>query len=268
MSDQTDYDLRENGKKIALAESESRTLKTQRTLKLIWLISSIIVAVFLGTSMVIGIWANHSGIFSFIGFIAAAFSTAMAVVNILARQSEIAKQQNELLNLHHERAQLAARNAAQQDESLRIYRINIRTTMDRYRSEASQNRRIGNTLQWFIIIGAVVAASSTSAAAAAISSMTWFKWLAASMSMIVAIASSATGFFKFRERSVAKQQTADSIARESQAMELGIRDYKNLGEKERLTLFAERVEDIIEEQRKRELQLEESSREGESRESR
>jgi hypothetical protein len=218
--------------------------------------------------MIVGIWTNYRGIFSVVGFVAAAASTSIATIHILSRQPEIAKHENELQHLYTERSHIAARNAIHQDDSLRVYRINSRSTMDRYRSQASQNRRVGNTLQWFIIIGAVVAASSTSAAAVAISSMSWFKWVAASMSMIVAITSSAAGFFKFRERGVAKQQTADSIARESQAMELGIREYRGLDEKDRLTLFAERVEEVIEEQRKRELQMEESSREGDSRESR
>lgn len=258
-SAQTEESLREKSKNIALAASRNRTLKTQRLLKFIWLTASLLVVFFMGSSMVVGIWSSYRGPFSIIGFLAAAISTGGAAYSIFSKQSSIAEDDNKLLHLYAEQAQLAAKIAMNQEESLRIYRINVRSMMERYRTQAAHNRRIGSTLQWFIIIGSVVAASSTSASATALASANWFKWVAAAMSLIVAIASAAAGFFKFRERGVAKQQTADSIARESQAVELGIRDYRDKQEKERLTIFAGRIEEIIEEQRKRELQLEESS---------
>lgn len=268
MPAQSDEALRNNSKDIALEESKNRTLRAQRLMKIIWLVSSLVAALFLGWSMIVGIWTNYREPFSIIGFLAAVGSTSTAAYFIFTRQTELAQHDNQLVHLYTQRAHLAAKNALNHEESLRIYRINARSAMDRYREQATRSRKVGNTLQWLIIIGAVIAASSTSASAATISDTNWFKWVAAAMSMIVAIASAATGFFKFRERGVAKQQTADSIARESQAMELGLHDYRGKNEVERLTLFAERVEEIVEEQRKRELQLEESSGEGDNREAR
>ena len=52
------------------------------------------------------------------------------------------------------------------------------------------------------------------------------------------------------------RQTADAIEHEYNAAELGIRRYKALGYDEALTLLAEEVECLREEQRKREQQLE------------
>lgn len=52
------------------------------------------------------------------------------------------------------------------------------------------------------------------------------------------------------------RQTADAIEHEYNAAELGIRRYKNLSDEERLTLLAEEVEWLREEQSKREQQLE------------
>jgi hypothetical protein len=74
----------------------------------------------------------------------------------------------------------------------------------------------------------------------------------------VSISAGFTGYFKYRERSFNQQQTADAIAREAKAVELGIGDYA-VPEEEALKMFAQKVEDLKEEQRKKELQLEQTS---------
>ncbi|KOG24712.1 hypothetical protein ADK34_18520 [Streptomyces viridochromogenes] len=63
-------------------------------------------------------------------------------------------------------------------------------------------------------------------------------------------------YFKFRERSLNLQQTADSIDLELQAYALKIRRYRDLPNDQATATFAEEVERIREEQRKKELQLE------------
>ncbi|GAA3148340.1 hypothetical protein GCM10020001_084650 [Nonomuraea salmonea] len=72
-------------------------------------------------------------------------------------------------------------------------------------------------------------------------------------------------FFKFRERSFGQQQTADAIKKHYKAAELRIGEYEGEDEETALTLFARNVEILKDEQRKRELQLEESTESHETR---
>jgi hypothetical protein len=65
--------------------------------------------------------------------------------------------------------------------------------------------------------------------------------------------------FRFRERGHNQQLTADAIQYEVACALKGIYGYKNLAEKEAYTKLAEEVERLINEQRKRQQQLEQSS---------
>jgi hypothetical protein len=73
---------------------------------------------------------------------------------------------------------------------------------------------------------------------------------------LVTISAGFTGYFKYRERSFNLQQTADNIEQEYTAVSLTIGPYKGKLPQEALVLFAERVEALKVEQRKREQQLE------------
>lgn len=86
-------------------------------------------------------------------------------------------------------------------------------------------------------------------------------WIAPALSTLVSFCTAIIGFFKFRERSFHMQQTADSIEQEKTAYELGIRHYKSYraNPEESFAEFAERVEHLREDQRKRQQQLEQAS---------
>ena len=84
-------------------------------------------------------------------------------------------------------------------------------------------------------------------------------WIAPILSFIVSLCTAVMGFFKFRERSFHMQQTADAIEQETTAFVLGIRHYKGIPHPQAFSEFAERVEHLREEQRKRQQQLEQSS---------
>jgi hypothetical protein len=81
-------------------------------------------------------------------------------------------------------------------------------------------------------------------------------WVAPFISILVTISAGFTGYFKYRERSFNLQQTADNIEQEYTAVNLTIGPYKGKSPQEALVLFAERVEALKVEQRKREQQLE------------
>ena len=81
-------------------------------------------------------------------------------------------------------------------------------------------------------------------------------WVAVAVSFMVGLSAGMTGYYKFRERSMNRQQAADDLEQEHKAVELGIRACLKLPESDRLVKFAERAEGIKDEQRKREQQLE------------
>lgn len=253
--------LRNNAKEISLQESDLRTRLGQQRLQYIWLAASITAVLFLGVAMIVGVWANYRWPFTIVGFAASAASTAGAAYQILKLRPVLAGKTQDLLHLQTDKAHLAATNEADDLQSLRIYRVNAQVDIDQYQGTARKNRRTANILQWLIIVGSVLAASTTSASAASLVGTNWFRWVAAGMSLVVAVASAGAGFFKFRERGSNQQQTADAIRKHHQAIMLGIGDYAEGEEIEKLRKFARNVEELKDEQRKRELQLEESSNE-------
>lgn len=136
---------------------------------------------------------------------------------------------------------------------LKRYREDIAVVIEDYRTTAGHYRRVHNWFQSFVIIGSIVTTSVTSAAG----QITAFRVVAPIISIIVGIAAGMTGYFKFRERSLNLQQTADDIEHEYNAVELRIEGYRRApDEREALIDFAEKVERLKDEQRKREQQLE------------
>jgi hypothetical protein len=127
-------------------------------------------------------------------------------------------------------------------------------TIKQYRNDANGYRRTANIFQMIIIIGSILATSATSALGFGL----WdtLKWIAPVISIIVAISAGFIAYFKFKERSFNLQQTADAIEQELMAAVLGISYYKGKQQQEALELFAERVELLKDEQKKREQQLE------------
>lgn len=219
--------------------------------------------------MFVGAWRDEKGVFSVVGTIAAVVSTAFAAWQILKVRPTVAKEQYKLQQLESEQLTLVAMAAADSATTLRIYWVGARKDVDLYRSRARRSRRASNVIQWTIIIGSAAATSLTAVSAGTASANGGFKAGAAALSLIVTVAASAGGFFKFRDRSVGQQQAADSIEKEIKASELRIGDYAKFADDDQevkaLQLFAERIEAIKDEQRKRELQLEQSSESKEGR---
>jgi hypothetical protein len=179
-------------------------------------------------------------------------------LSVLNRRSEIAAMKYELTKLRTRRKLLAAQ--VSQDgvgPARRLYKEETREVIDQYRAAARRNRRVHNVFQACILIGSIVVTSLTSAALGD----SPYGWVAAVISALVSMSAAFTGYFKFRDRGFNQQQTADAIEKEFNSAELLIWDYRSLSADEALTLLAQRVEALKEEQRKRELQLEQSSRE-------
>lgn len=139
-------------------------------------------------------------------------------------------------------------------KSLRVYRAASWRDIDGYRRKSSRNRRVHNVFQGLIIVGSIVVTSFTSAGL----DEPVLRWGGAAIAALVSISAGFTGYFKFRERGFNQQQTADAIEKEYNAVDLRVGDY-DTEEDKALKIYAQRVETLKEEQRKRELQLEQSS---------
>ncbi len=158
-------------------------------------------------------------------------------------------------NYEHQRREARAKEERRKSlPPVEIYKEGIPEIIIRYRKEADRYRNIANWLQIIIIIGSVLVTSATSAAGFEFGGI--FRWIAPIISIVVAISAGLVGYFKFRERSFNLQQTADTIEQEYNAVELGIGYYKGMKPNEALVLFAERVELLRDEQKKRQQQLE------------
>ncbi|MFU0439548.1 DUF4231 domain-containing protein [Streptomyces sp. BG2AG] len=133
-----------------------------------------------------------------------------------------------------------------------LYRESIAGVIEQYRQESRYYRTVHNSLQSLIMIGSV--AVTTLAALEA------KEWNLPTILMIVlgfcvTIATAFTGYYKYRERSYFLQQTADAIEEQSNALTLGVGEYFSQPDDVALAQFTQRVENIRNEQRRRQQQL-------------
>ncbi|MFD0072428.1 DUF4231 domain-containing protein [Streptomyces sp. NPDC127166] len=172
---------------------------------------------------------------------------------IVARSSE-REETVQLLQSQAERRSLEVITEPQTAASqpFQEYYRSIPDLRDEYRKSAERYRGRHNLFQLTVIIGSILTSVSTTAAA----EQGIWSWIAVGLSALVSISAGVIAYFKFRERSLNLQQTADSIDQEMQAYSLRIRRYRNLAPEEASSTFAEELERIREEQRKKELQLE------------
>ncbi|GAB2597067.1 hypothetical protein GCM10027168_32360 [Streptomyces capparidis] len=130
------------------------------------------------------------------------------------------------------------------------YKDSMPKEIERLRNESRHYRRLHNLLQWTLIL----ASAAIPAVAAVYDPPQPGKTILIALGAIVTVVTSVTGYFKFRERSFNLQQTADEIEKHATALELAIRPYNSTDDKN-LEAFAENVETLRMEQRKREQQL-------------
>ena len=137
---------------------------------------------------------------------------------------------------------------------LEKYKEEIPETIKNFRRESKSYRREANIFQILIIAGSVLTTSASSAVVFGVNG-NW-RWIAPLVSIVVTISAGLAAYYKFRERSFNLQQTADAIEQEYEDVGLGIGYYKDKKPQEALQLFAERVQLLKDEQKKRQQQLE------------
>ncbi len=155
-----------------------------------------------------------------------------------------------------------AKEAQQKAEEKRIksltplenYKEEIPELIKNFNRESKKYRREANFFQILVIVGSVLTTSASSAVVFGVNG--FWRWFAPAISIVVTIAAGFIAYFKFKERSFGLQQTADAIEQEYDAVRLGIGFYKDKKTQEALQLFAERVQLLRDEQKKRQQQLE------------
>ncbi|MFG3292686.1 DUF4231 domain-containing protein [Streptomyces sp. NPDC048179] len=107
-----------------------------------------------------------------------------------------------------------------------------------------------------IMVGST--ATTTVAALDSGDKLTWQNVTIVTISFAITLAAAFTGYYKYRERSYFLQQTADAIEEEANAFALGVGKYGVYGpekDQEALAVFTLAVEDLRNEQRRRQQQL-------------
>ncbi|MFB7410991.1 DUF4231 domain-containing protein [Streptomyces sp. NPDC056202] len=189
-----------------------------------------------------------------LGPIAVIISIVVSVLFWNAARTYEREKSVELLQAQAERRSLEVTTTpeAATSQPFQEYYRSIPDLRDEYRRSAERYRGRHNLFQLTVIVGSILTSVSTTAAA----EQGIWSWIAVGLSALVSISAGVIAYFKFRERSLNLQQTADSIDLEMQAYSLRIRRYRSLSPDEAPAAFAEEVERIREEQRKKELQLE------------
>ncbi|WP_082469022.1 DUF4231 domain-containing protein [Sciscionella sediminilitoris] len=135
-----------------------------------------------------------------------------------------------------------------------IYKDDSYADIEQLQTESNRYRRVNNVFQAVLIIGSATAAAGTAFSY----SIAPLRWIAASISLIVTIATGFLGYYKYKERSFYLQQTADAIEHEWHSYEVGGGRYKRFGEAEEEDALAELVEELLRlksEQKKRQQNL-------------
>ncbi|MFD9173325.1 DUF4231 domain-containing protein [Streptomyces diastaticus] len=210
----------------------------------------------LGYTAIVGLWKANGGVTRWLTLIIFNILWIACACWLYKNHKALTKKTTAFREALQERQTAAAGLPLDTTSGLRVYREASLDAIASYRAQASRNRRVHNSFQLLIITGSIVVSTLTAmneGSNAALSIAT------SSLSALVGISAGVTGYFKFRERGTTSQSTADDIEKNYNASEFQLGDYEGLEETSRLILYAGTVEKIKEEQRKREIQLEQST---------
>ncbi|WP_225851967.1 DUF4231 domain-containing protein [Micromonospora sp. AMSO12t] len=250
-------EYRSISKEYELAIDRLRSARSTQFIYWVVLLSGLALISLLAYSVVVGLWQEKPVLTRYVGLLALLVLCVSIGYLALTNRRKIVEFDLEVRNLGHDRQSAATRLPSDSVESLRLYREASKDIVASFRGRASRNLRTHNSIQAVIIVGSI-AASTTTAAMAGAHPLSWFSTV---LTAFVSITAGLAAYFKFRERGYNLQSTADEIEKHYNATQFRLYDYADYGdeqEAERLRLFAHNVERLREEQRKRELQLEQS----------
>ncbi|MET9917429.1 DUF4231 domain-containing protein [Streptomyces sp. NPDC006435] len=248
-------------------ESDLRASRVFQRVYWLCLLGSFMLSGLLGYTVIVGLWQTKPVFTRYIGLLVVVGLVVAMAWLLLKNGKVVVSRAGDLRNALQDRQTAAAGLPLDSPSGLRIYREASLDLIAQYRKSANNNRRVHNFFQLIIITGSI----ATSTLAAMNEGANLFLRIATSvLSALVGISAGVTGYFKFRERGYNMQSTADEIEKHYNASQFMLDEYASTGESplteaERLRKYAGFVERLKEEQRKRELQLEQSSSSGEER---
>lgn len=251
-------------------EDDLRASRTFQKVFALCLVGTIMLTFLLGYTVIIGLWRAQPDFTRWAGLVIVNGLWIALTWALWKNRKKIVSRAGDLRNALQDRQYSAAKLPLDSPSGLRIYREASLDLIEQYRKGANKNRRIHNFFQVIIITGSIV--TSTLAAMNGGNNLT-LRLCATFLSALVGISAGVTGYFKFRERGYNLQSTADDIEKHYNASQFMLDEYAGsdpgnpLSEADRLRMFARFVERLKEEQRKRELQLEQSSSASEERSS-
>ncbi|MEU7447670.1 DUF4231 domain-containing protein [Streptomyces diastaticus] len=247
---------REKFATFSLKEADLRAAKALQRIGWLILLGSLTLTGMLGYTAIVGLWKANGGVTRWLTLIIFNILWIACACWLYKNHKALTKKTTAFREALQERQTAAAGLPLDTTSGLRVYREASLDAIASYRAQASRNRRVHNSFQLLIITGSIVVSTLTAmneGSNAALSIAT------SSLSALVGISAGVTGYFKFRERGTTSQSTADDIEKNYNASEFQLGDYEGLEETSRLILYAGTVEKIKEEQRKREIQLEQST---------
>ncbi|MFF3858712.1 DUF4231 domain-containing protein [Streptomyces sp. NPDC002209] len=244
---------------IIAKEAEVAEYRLLRRFVMLWMLAGnpLLVSALIAANVLVD-WSNdpdsNQALLNLFGGIAVIASVLGSVYRWTQIRRKISGVEVNLLQLEVEKRHLQSREAdtAALPGVFPEYYESISSLRNEYRRSAERYRSRHNLFQLTVIVGSILTSVATTASA---EQGVW-SWVAVAISALVSISAGIIAYFKFRERSLNLQQTADSVDLELQAYTLRIRRYRDLPGAQASTLFAEEIERIREEQRKKELQLE------------
>ncbi|MFH8836304.1 DUF4231 domain-containing protein [Streptomyces sp. NPDC017868] len=248
-------------------EADLKASRTFQRIYWLFLAGGIALSLLLGYTVIVGLWQTKPVFARYAGLIAVTCLWVAMGWLLLKNHRKIVDRTGALRNALQDRQTAAAGLPLDSPSGLRIYREASLDLIAQYRKSANINRRIHNFFQLIIITGSIF--TSTLTAMNEGSSLA-LRIITSALSALVGVSAGVTGYFKFRERGYNLQSTADEIEKHYNASQFMLDDYAGHGdvsltEGERLRKYAGFVERLKEEQRKRELQLEQSSSSSEER---
>ncbi|MEV5989175.1 DUF4231 domain-containing protein [Streptomyces sp. NPDC052051] len=256
-------EYREKSRAYDHALENLKATRFQRRMYYLIAFGAMVLTGLLGYTVVIGLWEEKPTFTRYAGLIIVAALWVGAGIMLMFNRTTKVDHTSELRKMLAEKQNAAAALPLDSEAALRIYRESTLELMDAYRVRATRNRRVNNALQALIIAGSIIASTLV---AMDNTDITPLSLAATILSATVGVSAGLSGYFKFRERGFNLQSTADELEKHYTAVQFHLDEYETVdpsltpeeGEKERLRRFARLVEKIKEEQRKRELQLEQS----------
>jgi hypothetical protein len=192
--------------------------------------------------------------FSVVGGFAAIGAAGACLSGATAFRDQIIADRQTLRRWEEDRKTLLAGKGNSRLVRLNRYKNDLPELVESYRLTAKRYRRRYNALQSVVIFGSLGA----SAIVGLLGDHVAGRITAVMASASVAIAATYSGFFRYREKSIGLQATADAIEQEHRALQLGIGAYSGMSGIDALTAFATKVESLRSDQQRLAVELDQA----------